>query len=197
MGGCAQSLSAAWVSARYLVQPDSAPTLTPNPAYRYMKVSANGKDAFLVLGYIDRDAVTGKPVEVWYSADKEALRLNDGRLVGLASTPMEWYVMRLPADMPSWREINGPVDYQRERDEMPGYRIGVLDKIQLRPTAAPQQSRLTGYSPSQLSWFEEVGGEHGRALFAIQNGRPVYGEQCLSSSLCLTWQPWPPQPPAP
>lgn len=210
-GGCAQSQSAAWTSAQYLagIGPSVEATRL-NPAYRYLHVTANGKVALLVLGEIERDAA-GRPVEVWLSASKEVLRLQEGRLVGMTGLPVEWRAVKLPTDLPGWHQLNAPRQYLRQRDEMPGYRLGLTEQVTVRPVTAPTNSGLLSAPPAGLRWFEETStpvsdSESAPQLSAaalppsryavINDGaasQVLYGEQCLTPALCLQWQAWPPR----
>jgi len=210
LGGCAQSQSAAWETARHFAGTskaiDEVPAATP---HRYLRVTTQGQVALLVLGDLDRDN-TSKPIEVWYSAGHEVLRLQDGRLVGLVGTPIEWLAVQLPANIPAWSQIAAPFSYERVRDEMPRYRIAVRESVRLEQTPPVRDSALRGVDPAALQWFEETAEAASasspsftqsphtlRARYAIarlpSGSRPTYGEQCLTDDLCITWQAWPPQ----
>ena len=209
LSACAQSRSAAWTTARHMVNSSSAvDTAQLNPRYRYLRVTTNGEVALLVLGYVDLDAL-GRPVDVWYTADQEVLRLQNGRLVALLGTPTEWRSVTLPADLPAWSPGQAAYSYLRQRDEMPGYRIGLQERVQVRPVPAPSNSALAQLSPASLQWFEETADRLNNsgdpiqpqparlpaARYAIAPGAttsaPVYGEQCIDTSFCISWQTWP------
>ena len=66
-----------------------------NPNLKYLRVAIKGRTAFLALGYID--AHPQGPIEVWYSAEKETLRIQNGRLIGAAGIVTEWRSVSLPA----------------------------------------------------------------------------------------------------
>ena len=55
-----------------------------NQRFAYLRVTAGKPVAFMALGYVDPHP--NGPVEVWYSADREVIRLQNGRLVGTAGT---------------------------------------------------------------------------------------------------------------
>ena len=177
---------------------DSSPVTTSlNPSIRYLRVSINGRVLLLALGYIDADKFG--PIEVWYSANGEVLRLQNGHVVGLTGTDSEWRQVRFSA-LPAWPTsiaAAGPVTYTRTRDLMPGYHFGMVDKLTLLPTPAPVKSSLVALNPANLHWFVEVveGAKFLDAHFAVANTKKgnvaVYGEQCISAELCLTWQRWP------
>ncbi len=200
--GCASDQSAAYQVARALVRPNADLDARPlNPQLHYLRVTSNGKAALMVLGYVDQDAV-GRPVQVWYSAMGEVLRLQDGRLAGLVGTPIEWRSVGWPAGVPAWAAAaKGELTYARVRDEMPGYRLQWQEDLRLSPLAVPSDTALQGMLPAQLNWFAEraVDGRTAPARYGVQLGsgdegraEVVYGEQCLGPDLCLAWQTWPP-----
>ena len=187
-----------------------------NPNFRYLRLTTRGHVALLALGYIDSDPQG--PIEVWYSAEREVLRLQNGRLVGATGLTTEWRNVRLSA-LPSWSaaaHAGRAIDWTRTRDVMPGYRFGVKDKLSLHVVDAPRGTELQGLDPQRLTWFEErdlngsragllgmFGGsaDAGAALpparyavdFSGGKETVVYGEQCLTADLCFTWQRWPVQ----
>ena len=185
-----------------------------NPNFSYLRLTVNGHVALLALGYVDSDPQG--PIDVWYSAEREVLRLQNGRLVGAVGLTTEWRNVRLPI-LPSWSAVahaGRAIAWTRTRDVMPGYRFGVKDELSLRVIAAPRGSALQGLNPRGLTWFEERdesgarGGLSGvlgdRADAALPPARyavdfaggketVVYGEQCLAADLCFTWQRWPVQ----
>lgn len=187
-----------------------------NPDFRYLRVTVSGRVALLALGNVDNDR--RGPIEVWYSAEREVLRLQNGRLVGAVGLTTEWRNVGLPA-LPSWSEVanaDRTFRWTRTRDVMPGYRFGVKDELSLRVIEAPQRSALQGVEPKRLAWFEERAASEPIAglasVFGIDAGNDAalpparyavdfaagqetvaYGEQCLAPDLCFTWQRWPVQ----
>lgn len=187
-----------------------------NPNFHYLRLTIRGHVALLALGNVDSDPQG--PIEVWYSAEREVLRLQNGRLVGATGLTTEWRDVRLPA-LPSWSAVahaGQPIAWTRTRDVMPGYRFGVKDKLALRVVAAPRGSALQGLDPQGLTWFEErdasapagwfsrLIGKGANADSALPPARyavdfrggsetVVYGEQCLAADLCFAWQRWPVQ----
>ncbi len=211
--GCAQSQSAALVTASHLAARDSAAKIDAallNPSIRYLRVTVNREPALLALGFVDVDAM-GRPIEVWLSADREVLRLQAGRLAGLIGTAIEWRRVMLPAQLPAWGVSPDKSAFLRIRDEMPGYRIGLREQMMRISIAPPQGTELRQLAPEALQWFEE------RASLVTEDGEPagsaaapvarygvkqgaglsevVYAEQCVSAEICLTWQTWPPRGP--
>ena len=188
-----------------------------NPQFRYLRVTIEGRAALLVLGYVDKD--DHGPIEVYYSAQRETLRIQNGRIAGAVGVTTEWRNVRLP-ELPSWPEIasgDRPLEWVRVRDVMPGYRYGLRDQLVLRPISAPEKSELRGIDPGGLAWFEEKmqtepaaahvatlipdppQGTLSAARYAVKlekdSATVVYGEQCLAANLCFTWQRWNPQKP--
>ena len=91
------------------------------------------------------------------------------------------------------------INYRRERDEMPGYRFGIVESVSLYAVPVPSNSKLMGVRAGDFRWFEETvrgqadGRPSARFALSVKDGesRVVYGEQCLSQTLCLAWQTWP------
>ena len=173
-----------------------------NPHFRYLRVTTGAHVALLALGNIDHNP-QGQ-IEVWYSAEKEVLRLQNGRIVGATGLTTEWRGVVL-SGIRSWSSAarSGETSsWTRTRDVMPGYIYGVRDELSLRVVAPPQRSALQALDPHSLTWFEErVESGQGSSLrparYAVdfRGGREtvIYGEQCLSADLCLAWQRWPAQ----
>ena len=185
-----------------------------NPDFRYLRVTTDGRVALLALGNVDSHPLG--PIEVWYSAQKEVLRLQNGRIVGLVGLNKEWRNVSLPA-LPAWSAVaqsKDPLRWERVRDVMPGYRYGVKDSISLRITTPPGSTAIAGRIAEPLTWFEErvepartagiaipfLGSldldldlPPARYAVLIESGieTVVYGEQCLARDLCIAWQRWP------
>jgi len=173
-----------------------------NPNFRYLRLMIEGRVVMLALG--DIDAHPRGEIEVWYSAGREVLRFQNGRLVGAAGLTTEWRNVVLP-ELPGWSALSSaaaPLRWVRTRDVMPGYRYGVRDALALSVVPPPAASALQGLEPQQLTWFEERFADDGLrksvlppARYALQfaDGREtvVYGEQCIAPQTCFTWQRWP------
>ena len=207
VSGCAGSTDAVLQAMKYVVQKDtSAARAQLNPNFVYLRATVDGRVALLALGFVD-DHPQG-PIQVWYSAQREVLRLQNGRIVGAVGLNAEWRNVVVP-DFPPWSRIveeGGVFRWVRSRDVMPGYRYGVRDTLALRAIAAPSRTALSGLEPGALTWFEErfedASGEIVRdaplppARYAIANAKNseasvVYAEQCLTPALCFSWQKWP------
>jgi hypothetical protein len=187
----------------------SRPRLDPN--FRYLRITIEGRVAFLALG--NTDGNPNDPIEVWYSALREVVRLQNGRLVGVVGFATEWRNVSV-ANAPRWSEVASggqPAHWIRLRDVMPGYRFGMRDELELRVISAPR-SELRDADPKALTWFEErtvperrdgyfaslVSTRSTEALpparYAVDfsGGKElvVYGEQCIAPDTCFTWQRW-------
>lgn len=199
---------------------------TLNPALRYLRVTIDGQVSLFVLGNLDADprpaanpdGTPNAPTEVWYSAEREVLRLRDGRVMGVSGFTPEWRNVELRG-APAWAQLAGLNDamvYSRLRDVMPGYRYGIHDPLTLRRTQPPARSQLAGLEANRLAWFEETRSAEPSsnapssnaddmalppARYAVElragQATVVYGEQCLARNVCFTWQRWPPDARAP
>lgn len=187
------SAAALWPSTDEAVEPRL------NPHFDYLRVTVQGQVLYLARGYTDPSPAG--PITVWYSSDREVLRLQRGRLAGLAGTPVSWSHVRGLAQAPLHAPEATSVAWQREVDHMPGYRWGLRDQLVVRPIAAPSDSQVTGWAPQALRWAEEQdqAGRLPPARYAWVPGQPepIYGEQCLHTDFCLTWQRWSAQGPVP
>ena len=211
--GCSGGSSAIVDTLRYATDVFRPGTTTPrlSPDFSYLRVTVDGRALFLARGSID--AGSQGPVEVWYSSEREVIRLQNGRVVGAVGATTEWRNVLLPS-LPSWRTIAGDREFKwtRVRDVMPGYRFGVRDSLLMSVIPAPGKSALVDVDPKSLAWFEEriqsdpsgpsntAGASEtlpaARYAVAFSNGEEqvIYGEQCLAPTFCFTWQRWPAEP---
>ncbi|MDD5029605.1 MAG: YjbF family lipoprotein [Rhodoferax sp.] len=184
---------------------DASVTAPLNPAYRYLRASlADNQTALLVLGYVDSQPQGD--IEVWYSAQKEIIKIQNGRIVATAGLPMDWLRVDFAVPPPIWGVVNGlPTSYTRVRDEMAGYRYGVTENLALEAVVGPPANVLTKTLPLELAqayvWYVETTQDRGsRALppswYAVAtvggSQAVVYSYQCLSPQVCLSLQRWPP-----
>ena len=172
---------------------------TLNPNFQYLRVVTGGRVVVLALG--DIDGPEQDPIEVWYSAEKEVLRIQRGRIVGAVGLTKEWRTVSLP-ELPSWNVLANSDGYRwtRLRDVMPGYKFGVRDNLLTTKVSPPSRSTLQGVSASELTWFEEITlssdivDKLPPARYALQysdgSETIVYGEQCLDADFCFSWQRW-------
>ena len=170
-----------------------------NPQLDYLRVSLNGRVALMVLGY--REQTQQGPVDTWYSSQGEVLKLQNGRMVSTVGLALDWRDVRYQ-NLPTWLEASTNTQQQvfvRVRDQMPSYRFGITERIAIFPIAAPNDAKLAGISAIQLRWLEEkvVSSPHGlaSARFGLHTHagvtQVIYGEQCLTESMCIAWQKWP------
>jgi len=177
-----------------------------NPDYRYLRVEVDGRPpALLVLGYVDADP--DGPIETWYSAGREVIKTQNGRIVATVGLETDWRSVRFqPRSPPAWTPHAGgqPTFFDRLRDEKPGYRYSVQDQIEHR---AWDRAPPGGVSPAlaaagmaHLVWFREntvrsTGDVLPPAWFAIDarndSAIVVYSEQCLTPVFCLKLLRWP------
>lgn len=199
LSGCAPSSSMRSVLDLSQQITTSAPELqvapSLNPDYRYLRVQTDNRASFFVLGYLDPHP--DGTLEVWFSAQKEVLRLRQGRLMGVSGTATEWLNVTY-AQPPAWSESLTHANYLRTRDIAPGYHFGLAESLQLQSIKAPEKSNLLGIPPESLSWFSESStGKDGLkpTLYALRHeedgARVVYSETCLAKELCFSWQRWP------
>lgn len=193
-----RALEALWTNG-------NAPQLSsqPDPKYRYLRIEAsNSAPALLVLGYEDPHPLG--PIEVWYSASQEVIKIQHGRIVGTAGLPINWSQVQFPVAPTHWQAVPASGStYQRLRDMTPGYRANLSDLVTLQPHAGrpdiPLPASLSAATASRLQWFSEDNrGSIDRlpkAWFAWGPYRGrfdiVYSRQCLSPQYCLQLQRWP------
>lgn len=161
------------------------------PDLRYLLVDANGIRGLLVLGNVDPDPAG--PVEVWYSADQAVLRLQGGRLVGIRGVGNDWVDVVL-SGAPALSALAGTTTYQRTRTEMPDYRYR-REAVTAAPLVAPPADVPVRWRDGRVAWVgEETAAAETRlpASYGLQEGRLVFGRQCLADGSCITWQPLPP-----
>lgn len=178
----------------------------PDPRFLYLRVEQQGlPPAMLVLGYVDPHPQGD--IEVWYSAQQEVLKIQNGRIVGSAGLTTDWSRVRFPAAPPAWGAVPAQgAQYLRIRDEMPGYQFDLVDNLHLTAWAGLPASKLPASLPADTArsyqWFREAAvPAHGPALppawyaWGMRGGvaTVVYSEQCLSPVLCLKMQRWPVQ----
>ena len=173
-----------------------------NPNLKYLRVTVRDRSVLMVLGYLDNTPQGN--VETWYSSEGEVLRLLNGRVLSTNGLELDWRNVRY-ASLPAWSELEGlssnssSFQFTRTHDQMPSYRFGISELVNLYGIGAPSNSNLVGLPSSQLKWFEEKvkGTWHGlpsaRYGLGTKDGQSVvvYGEQCFSSELCFSWQTWP------
>lgn len=173
-----------------------------NPNLKYLRVTVRDRAVLMVLGYLE-NTPQGK-LETWYSSEGEVLKLTNGRVLSTNGLELDWRDVSY-TKLPEWSELNflksntTPIEFKRTRDQMPAYKFGISETVQIYSVNAPSNSNLVGLPANQLKWVEEIvkGTSHGlpsaRYGLGAKDGQTyvVYGEQCFSSDLCFSWQTWP------
>jgi len=206
---CSQQGSATFDSARYVANalvPSTATDLSKSPLdprFRYLRVQfMHGPPALLVLGYVDPHPMG--PLEVWYSASGEVLKLQNGRVVATQGLTLDWHRTRFESTPIPWQDIDRSGSrYVRIRDEIPRYRYGLRETVLVRPleqipTFEPSSFQVLAH-PHRYRWFQEAvqdaQGVSSTNKFALGMHRGVqaivFSEQCLAPAQCLRIQPWP------
>jgi len=160
--------------------------------YDYLLLRLQGRDAVMVQG--GRGAAGQQD---WFSARREWLRLQGGRIVGLQGMGHDWHAVR--GQPPDWAQVDAaPLRWTRERDVMPGYRFGVVDQITTRVGVAPTSGLPPRLQPQpHWRWYEEdVQSTDAQGQpwaftqrFALAQGQVVYSEQCVAPQWCLQMMP--------
>jgi len=212
LGACSSDMGAIVDTIRTAVRRDAgAEGARLDPNFRYLRVTIGGRTVFVARGGVEKHPQG--PIESYFSAEREVIRFQNGRLVGAVGTTTEWRRVSLP-DLPAWSVLakaGKPLQWERVRDVMPGYRHGVRDALVLQVVPPPSRSELKEVDPQSLIWFEERSRSEGIAGLAALRGHfaegalpparyaveirdgaeaVVYGEQCLAPGLCFTWQRW-------
>jgi hypothetical protein len=173
-----------------------------NPNLKYLRVTVRDRTVLMVLGYFENTPQGN--IETWYSSEGEVLRLLKGRVLSTNGLEIDWRNVKY-ASLPAWSELGGlrsnslNFQFTRTHDQMPAYRFGISEVVNMYGVSAPSNSNLIGLNANQLKWFEEKvkGTSHGlpsaRYGLSIKDGQAVvvYAEQCFSSELCFSWQTWP------
>ncbi|WP_298602282.1 YjbF family lipoprotein [uncultured Limnohabitans sp.] len=178
-----------------------------NPLYRHLRIEVQGRaPALLVLGYVDPHPQGD--IEVWYSAKREVIKTQNGRIVGTSGLEVDWRAVRFPEAPPLWTALQAEGRlYQRLRDEMPGHRYAIADHIELKPWLGSPPITLpaslaSAQARNDYHWFSETTLDSSAQplppswfAWGLHRGQPtvVYSEQCLSATFCLKLQRWPVQ----
>lgn len=176
----------------------SVDSIKLNPKLSYLRVSGPNKVVLMVLGYSEPHAQGN--IDTWYSSVGEVLKLQNGRVVSTVGFQPDWRSVSYQ-QLPSWQQMQttNQAEFERVRDEMPAYKFGIVETVRLYKVPAPTQSQLQSVPSGSLSWFEESvkGTAHGlpSARYGIRyeagQSVVVYGEQCFSVDVCISWQKWP------
>jgi len=207
LGGCQVTQGVGWSVVQHWQRTVSAEPqearLDPRFEFLQMKLG-DSPAAYLALG--KRVGAS----ESWYSADPLLVVLEDGRLGPFAGAAVEWRAVR-QAGRPDWERLvrrGNTQRWQRQRDEMPGYRFGLSDEIETRRiTQTELPAELTSVherllaSHRELRWVSDqvsTTDPEGQRVawaqwFAVAEraGRwqVVWSRQCLRPDWCLELRP--------
>lgn len=210
LAGCASGNSSflslpGAVTRQLLAAPQDTVPRNPDLRFRYLRIETAGRaPAMMALGYVDPDPAG--EVEVWYASNSEVLRLQNGRIVGTAGVDVDWRAVRFEPVPPAWTALSSErtTRFSRTRDESPGHRYGLSDKLELSAWTGPAPVALPTVVPTEVArqwrWFREARVDaRGNALapnwyaWGRHRGQDtvVYSEQCLSETFCLKLLRWP------
>lgn len=161
------------------------------PAYDYLLLEFNGRQAQMALGY--RAKKNGLLVEHWY-AGGEMLEMRDGRIHKVFGMTHE--IRRNTGNPPSWEALalsTQAISWSRQLDLMPGYRFDVQETVSSRKLSPLEALHLPDGLNDKLVWVrDDVQSQDAQGqpwnyvqLFALLNGRVVYSEQCINEKLCM------------
>ena len=186
-----------------------------NPRYRYLKVDVNNLPALLVLGY--EETLPNGAVNTWYSAYKEVVQIQNGRLVNTQGLEINWTDVSMSNALPlvsaamlspdMLSKKNSALRYQRIRTVMPSYRANIEETVEIQPledapSEAPKILRQ-GNEAQSIRWVQETVVmqtnvrtpylDPVRAIYAIntKTSQVIYGRQCLAAQFCVSWLQWP------
>jgi hypothetical protein len=164
--------------------------------YRYLRVQVEGRTGLMVLA--DHDPGPQGRTAVWYSADGVVLRLAEGRIAGVTDGVRSWQWVSAAAPI-DWQAVvtRGPTRFEQIIDRQPGWRFGERRaRVVQAMASAPALHRAVGLPP-QVQWFEErnASGAPQPVWYAVvlsaEGAQVMYGQTCLETDWCLSWQPWP------
>jgi hypothetical protein len=130
-----------------------------NPNLKYLRVTVRDRAVLMVLGYLENTPQGN--IETWYSSEGEVLKLLNGRVLSTNGLELDWRNVSYTA-LPPWSELNSflkpnttPIEFKRTHDQMPAYKFGISEAVQIYGVNAPSNSNLVGLPANQLKWVEE------------------------------------------
>jgi hypothetical protein len=164
--------------------------------FAYLRVHVEGRVALMASA--DHDFGPQGRTAIWYSADGVVLRLADGRLVGMTDGARSWHWVSAAAPI-DWQAVRtqGRVIFEQVIDQQPGWRFGQRRTRVVEALAGPPASHGSVDLPAPVQWFEErnAAGPAQPSWYAVtfaqKGAEVVYGQTCLDTRWCLSWQPWP------
>jgi hypothetical protein len=172
-----------------------------DPAFRTLRVATAQTQAILVLGEIE-SSPDGE-IEVWFSAQREVIRLQNGRIAATSGLSTNWV---RSVYQPLGASTNSEGTWRVTRDISPGWTYGQSMVLRRSPVHQVPSSVLKRFSQAfqsqqstgnQFEWISESPSDltirtaqpWQTAYFArTRQGRVVAGYQCLAADLCLAWE---------
>lgn len=191
--GCYQDDTRCFQNHRFITQPHEIPQL--DPQFNYMRVVFNGQVAWLVQG--EYDTTQHAPQAVYYSADRNVFKWSQGRLSAIEHKAFSWREQGVaPLNWQQYFADDAVTSLQRQLDLTDGT-WSVVEQRKIVPSNEPLNHRFVGNSET-LTWLHEssidptTSSPHFDIWYAFQADslEPVYGQQCISTQHCISWQKW-------
>lgn len=198
--GCSESSTKCFGTSKSVIKgnivfnnnPDR-PQLDPN--FNYIRLNMNGHIVWLAQGASDQ--WPNLNTEVFYSADRSVFKWSNGRLIAVTTAGYNW---REHTTYPLNWSAQKPQQFMREIDTVDGI-TAVREQRELSNSGAPEHHDFVG-DKTTLSWIHEYTTSTIPTMqakptfdswFAFDSNnmnKPVYGQQCISTRYCLSWQVW-------
>jgi hypothetical protein len=174
-----------------------------NPNYAYLRLNSPRGAILMLWGYIDKDELSNQPIDVWYSGDREVIKLQEGRVVATGGLSNDWLAARYQS-LPSWSSVvTGPVGsvsrYSRSIDFKNDYKFNQIQTVELSRIEKPKSHYLLGVPLLDVAWFEEKSSSSKwqPSVYAVvpnwlQTNQPkvVYTWHCFGVNDCFSLQVW-------
>lgn len=167
---------------------------------QYLEAHTVGAQAMMVLGYVTTPKQQ-PPVQTWYDSQRELLRLQNGFLISVTGVKNSISTTEYTWATPNQQGIQLPTGKTYSQPEQQIFNKTVALHFQEVPESSVKTSnsvlrkRLLDtsaqHSRQPLVWFQEVPQGNSKIPYSLHafasNGSPVYGSQCLTSSMCVEW----------
>lgn len=157
LAGCTSGGGAIVDTLKYAAHLSAAPP-EPRANRILLRTQLGSSVSYMALGYTEpHPHNTSTPVEVWFTAQGEVIKLHQGRVVQTLGLSLNWHAVQTPA-LPAWPAVgDSGFEYVRARDEMPGYRLGLQDRVEVQKMPPPPEwaGALKRHNPMRLQWFIE------------------------------------------
>lgn len=162
-----------------------------NPKFNYLRVEIGTN-----LSYLASVPTSYSSSQYWYSAKKDSIQLDQGRLTDISGSLIEWHRVKTEK-IPNWQELmtkNYSISYYRSRDQMPGYQFNIVEHLTLRKLDFNQQPAfsLQYHQAQHLLWFKEINLTHpelSSTYYALEKNKKspqvVFSHICLTKDYCL------------